>query len=109
MVLDANPNWYGVRHPEWQAPGATYPTEGEPEDEIAGRLDPSVVGKPLPTGFLSQHLYPFIAPPKNGSQKRVKRNCLSEPFMAMTRQMLKRTIYRDKYGNPTIRQAWAKI
>ena len=24
-----------------------------------------VVGKPLPTGFLSQHLYPFIAPPKS--------------------------------------------
>lgn len=48
MVLDANPNWYGVRHPEWQAPGATYPSEGEPEDAIAGRLDPSVVGRPLP-------------------------------------------------------------
>jgi hypothetical protein len=23
-----------------------------------------VVGKPLPRGFLAQHLYPFIAPPK---------------------------------------------
>jgi hypothetical protein len=23
-----------------------------------------VVGKPLPHGFLAQHLYPFIAPPK---------------------------------------------
>ena len=48
MVLEANPNWYGVRHPEWRAPGATYPDEGEPEDRQAGRLDPAVVGRPLP-------------------------------------------------------------
>lgn len=48
MVLEANPNWYGVRHPEWRAPGATYPDQGEPEDREAGRLDPEVVGRPLP-------------------------------------------------------------
>ncbi|HEY3235821.1 MAG TPA: ABC transporter substrate-binding protein, partial [Polyangiaceae bacterium] len=48
IVLGRNPNWYGVRHPEWKAPGATYPSQGEPSDEKAGRLDPSVVGKPLP-------------------------------------------------------------
>jgi len=47
-VLDVNPNWYGVRHPEWKAPAATYPSEGEPEDLAAGRLDPAYVGRPLP-------------------------------------------------------------
>lgn len=48
IVLERNPNWYGIRHPEWKAPGATYPSEGEPEDREEGRLDPEVVGRPLP-------------------------------------------------------------
>ncbi len=48
MVLKANPNWYGARHPEWKAPGATYPSAGEPADLEAGRLSPDYVGKPLP-------------------------------------------------------------
>jgi ABC-type transport system substrate-binding protein len=48
MILEANPNWYGVRHPEWKAPGATYPSEGEPGDAEAGLLDPQTVGRPLP-------------------------------------------------------------
>lgn len=48
LVLEKNPNWYGVRHPEWKAPGATYPTEGEPDDEKNGLLAPEYVGKPLP-------------------------------------------------------------
>jgi ABC-type transport system substrate-binding protein len=48
MVLEASPNWYGSRHPEWKAPGATYPSEGEPGDREKGLLDPGVVGKPLP-------------------------------------------------------------
>ena len=48
FVLEANPNWYGVRHPEWRAPGATYPTDGEAEDEAAGRLAPQYRGQPLP-------------------------------------------------------------
>ncbi len=55
MVLDANPNWYGVQHPEWRAPGAVYPSEGEPEDVAAGRLDPSIAGSPLP--FLERIVY----------------------------------------------------
>ena len=46
MVLDKNQNWYGVKHPEWHAPGATYPTEGEPGDQEAGRL--VAAGKSLP-------------------------------------------------------------
>jgi oligopeptide transport system substrate-binding protein len=48
IVLEANPNWYGVRHPEWHAPGATYPSRGEPGDAAAGLLDPAVVGRGLP-------------------------------------------------------------
>jgi ABC-type transport system substrate-binding protein len=48
MVLEASPAWYGVRHPEWRAPAATYPSEGEPGDRAAGLLDADVVGRPLP-------------------------------------------------------------
>jgi ABC-type transport system substrate-binding protein len=48
IVLEKNPNWYGVRHPEWKAPGATYPSEGAPGDKEAGLLSPEYVGKPLP-------------------------------------------------------------
>jgi len=48
MVLERNPNWYGIRHPEAKAPAATYPSEGEAGDRELGRLDPAYVGKPLP-------------------------------------------------------------
>ncbi len=48
IVFDRNPNWYGALHPEWQAPGATYPSEGEAGDAEAGLLDPEYVGRPLP-------------------------------------------------------------
>ncbi len=48
MVLEVNPNWHGIRHPEWKAPGTVYPSEGEPGDAEAGLLDPAYVGKPLP-------------------------------------------------------------
>ena len=48
IVLEKNPNWYGVRHPEWKAPGATYPDSGEPGDQMAGLLDPAYVGRALP-------------------------------------------------------------
>jgi len=47
-VLERSENWYGVRHPEWRAPSATYPTEGDEEDRIAGRLDPRHLGRSLP-------------------------------------------------------------
>jgi len=48
IALGRNENWYGIRHPEWHAPGATYPSEGMPGDAEAGLLDPAYVGKPLP-------------------------------------------------------------
>lgn len=48
IVLDRNPDWWGTQHPEWQAPSATYPSEGMPEDAARGTLDPALVGRPLP-------------------------------------------------------------
>lgn len=45
-VLDKNPNWYGVRNPEWRAPAAVYPSEGDPGDREAGLLDDA--GRALP-------------------------------------------------------------
>jgi oligopeptide transport system substrate-binding protein len=48
ITLERNPNWYGALHPEWRAPGAIYPSEGEPGDAEAGLLRADYVGKPLP-------------------------------------------------------------
>jgi oligopeptide transport system substrate-binding protein len=48
IVLERNPAWYGVRHPEWRAPGAVYPGEGMPGDRAAGLLDAAVADRPLP-------------------------------------------------------------
>jgi oligopeptide transport system substrate-binding protein len=48
MVLEVNPNWYGLRHPEWKAPGATYPSAGAAGDRDAGLLAPRYVGSSLP-------------------------------------------------------------
>jgi ABC-type transport system substrate-binding protein len=45
-VLERSENWYGVRHPEWQAPAAVYPSEGDEGDRLAGRLD--YAGRSLP-------------------------------------------------------------
>ncbi|MBY0400218.1 hypothetical protein K2X89_07985 [Myxococcota bacterium] len=46
IVLERSESWHGVRHPEWQAPGTVYPSEGEPEDRAEGLLDDA--GRPLP-------------------------------------------------------------
>ncbi len=48
IVLERNENWYGIQHPEWKAPGGTYPSEGAPGDAEAGLLDPEYQGRPLP-------------------------------------------------------------
>ncbi len=48
MVLERNERWYGRRHPEWKAPGATYPNRGDSNDEAAGRLAAAYVDRPLP-------------------------------------------------------------
>lgn len=48
ISLRRNGSWYGIRHPEWKAPAATYPTTGSEEDRVAGLLDPKYLGKPLP-------------------------------------------------------------
>ena len=57
VALERNPNFYGLRHSEWRAPGATYPSEGEPEDTTLGRLDPAYVGQALP--FLERVEFPI--------------------------------------------------
>ncbi len=48
ISLERNPSWYGARHPEWHAPGATYPATGSAEDRARGLLDARYVGRPLP-------------------------------------------------------------
>jgi ABC-type transport system substrate-binding protein len=48
ITLQRNPNWYGVTHPEWHAPGAVYPATGEASDVEEGNLSPAAIGKPLP-------------------------------------------------------------
>ncbi|MEO8606214.1 MAG: ABC transporter substrate-binding protein, partial [bacterium] len=45
-VLARNEDWYGIRHPEWRAPGAVYPSSGEPGDAAAGLL--GAAGRALP-------------------------------------------------------------
>jgi len=48
VVLERNPDWYGALHPEREAPGTVYPSEGEPGDAERGLLDPEYAGRPLP-------------------------------------------------------------
>jgi ABC-type transport system substrate-binding protein len=48
MILEKSEEWYGVRHPEWRAPGAIFPSEGAPGDLEAGRIPPRLAGRPLP-------------------------------------------------------------
>ena len=48
IVLDRNPNWYGVQHPDWKAPGAIYPGEGEATDIVDGLTGEGLAGRPLP-------------------------------------------------------------
>jgi ABC-type transport system substrate-binding protein len=47
IVLSRNPNWYGLRHPEWKAPGAVFPGEVEPGDFGPGGIEPARIGLPL--------------------------------------------------------------
>ncbi len=46
ITLERNPRWYGALHPEWRAPGAVYPSEGEPGDRERGFL--RAAGRELP-------------------------------------------------------------
>ncbi len=47
IVLSRNPNWYGLRHPEWNAPGAVFPSQGEPDDFGPSQIDPRRKGQRL--------------------------------------------------------------
>ena len=57
ITLERNPNFYGLLHPDWRVPAATYPSDGEPEDAALGRLDPAYVGQALP--FLERVEFPI--------------------------------------------------
>ncbi|MDX2169237.1 MAG: ABC transporter substrate-binding protein [Deltaproteobacteria bacterium] len=46
IVLERNDDWYGLRHPEWRAPGAVYPSDGTAADRAEGLL--AAAGQPLP-------------------------------------------------------------
>lgn len=48
IALERNPGWWGAEHPEWRAPGATYPSDGAPGDTEAGLLRPDLAGARLP-------------------------------------------------------------
>ena len=45
-VLARNENWYGIQHPEWRAPAAVFPSDGDESDRASGLLD--YAGRPLP-------------------------------------------------------------
>ncbi len=47
-VLERNPMWYGAMYPEWQAPGAVFPTDITQEDVEARRVNPEYAGRALP-------------------------------------------------------------
>lgn len=48
MIFEANPNWHGVRHPEWKASGTVFPTPNDPNDPEYAMFDPKVFGAQLP-------------------------------------------------------------
>ena len=48
IVLERNPNWYGLRHPEWRAPGAVYPTRGGARRRGARPARPGLCGPRAP-------------------------------------------------------------
>ncbi|MGB0617851.1 MAG: ABC transporter substrate-binding protein [Myxococcota bacterium] len=45
-VLEKNPNWYGVRNPEWRAPAAVFPSPADEDDVASGRAE--YAGRSLP-------------------------------------------------------------
>jgi ABC-type transport system substrate-binding protein len=47
IVLGRNQNWHGVRHPEWHAPGAVFPTD-VPAADLGTIISPQVRGAALP-------------------------------------------------------------
>lgn len=48
VVLEKNPDWYGLDPKHKGAPGTVYPAEGEEGDGARGVLDPAYVGRTVP-------------------------------------------------------------
>ena len=112
IVLERNPDWYGAVHPEWRAPAATYPSEGEAGDAGRGLLAPAAVGRALPfvdrvemrfekeaipvfTKFL-QGYYDRSRIPKESFDKAASGGVLS-PAMAALGMRLERTVTLGTY------------
>ena len=112
IVLERNPTWYGVEHPEWKAPAATYPTQGAAGDAERGLLDPRYAGRPLPfldrvelrlekeqipafTKF-GQGYYDRSRLPKESFEQVVREGALS-PAMAALGMRLERSVQPAVY------------
>jgi oligopeptide transport system substrate-binding protein len=48
FVMERNKDWYGTLQKDAKAPGATFPSEIDPEDIKENRIDPAYAGRPLP-------------------------------------------------------------
>lgn len=98
FVLERNPNWYGLRRPEWKAPGAVFPEVTGLAPEEAEKFA-AYVGKPLPflerveyrrekepipafTKFL-QGYYDSAGVVRESFNKVIQENDLSEEMRAM--------------------------
>ncbi len=112
IVLERNPDWYGAEHPEWRAPAATYPSEGEAGDAEKGLVAPALAGRALPfvdrvemrfekesipvfTKFL-QGYYDRSRIPKESFDKAAAGGVLS-PEMASLGIQLERTVTLGTY------------
>jgi len=110
IALERNPSWYGIQHPEWKAPAATYPSEGAPGDAERGLL--ADAGRPLPfldrielrlekepipafTKFV-QGYYDRSRIPKESFEKSVHEGGLS-PAMAALGMRLERSVQPAVY------------
>jgi len=92
IVLARNPNWYGIRHPEWRAPGAVDPTTGRPLPFLEGqemRLDKEDI--PAFTKFL-QGYYDVSGIIEESFDRIVKDERLSPDMAARGMQLEKAVI-----------------
>ncbi|HWP67557.1 MAG TPA: ABC transporter substrate-binding protein [Candidatus Limnocylindria bacterium] len=92
IVLERNPNWYGIRHPEWRAPGAVDPTSGRPLPFLEGvelRRDRESI--PAFTKFL-QGYYDMSGIIEESFDRMVKDDRLSPDMAARGMQLEKAVI-----------------
>ena len=96
IVLERNPNWYGIRHPEWRAPGAVDPSSGRPLpflDGVEMRLDKEDI--PAFTKFLQG--YYDVSGIIEESFDRIVRDERLSPDMAARGMQLERAVIPSIY------------